>query len=614
MAGLRLPSVSLPTSRGVVVLNPSDARFRRSVKKAILGSAHEVDSQADVNALRGAAQPWQLEALAYRHTLGEIRYASDFYARPLRRLDWFVGEIQDDGKIQPTEDPTVQAILARVRDPGGGTQGLLTNYGRLMFCTGEALLLYTPEHEDADMRPQAEAWEMLSTAELRPQADGSMLRFPRGGTGSGGEPLVEGSTIYRLWQNDPMYSQLADAPMRAVLPLCEELAILTLVVRARAVSRLAGNGILFIPNEITLAPRAGVQPQENMEEDPFFEELIKVLLASLEDQGNASAVVPLLVRGPAEAGKEIRHISVRDTQEIFPENELRNQTIRRLGLGLDMPPEALEGVGDVNHWGGWQVERDAWRHAEPFARSFADDMTAAYLRPALIDAGYDPARYVVAYDASEILTNPDRGADAKDALSLGAIGWEAYRDAMGWPDDAAPPDDEVPLILQYLGKAPVEQPAPAGTETGPPPGDSPTDPDAPDAGDSADEATVASLLGAAEVAVLRHREVAGAKIRTKANGCEPCKEDIDGVANSLVAATLGYDAIRDLALPGATRLVEGREAVMAAACNRFGLSEAQARAVAALVEHHAARTLFDMNPAPFPPSAFRAVLGRNGSG
>lgn len=648
----------------VITIDPTDARFRMEVKKAIMGSVVEIDDADDARALRLVAQPWQIEALGYRATLGEVRYASDFYARPMRRLRWYIGEIQDDGTIKETDNEIAKRTWARVRDPGGGNEGLVTEYGRLMFCTGEALLLYTPAHwvdelgrwvgdatgdtvdvdeealigtgdeeDDADYDPLAperrytpESWEMLSTAELRPDASGLFFRFSAGGS-LPGEPLIPGSRVYRLWQRDAAYSELADAPMRAVLTLCEELAILTLVVRARGIARLAGNGLLFIPTDITLsAPPNKTVGDENPQEDPLYAQIIKALIAPIEDQGNASAVAPLLLRGPAEAGAQIRWIKVRDSEEVFPENALRDQTIHRLFLGLDMPPESGEGVGNMNHWGGWQVERDAWRHAEPIARQFCGDMTSAYLIPALITEGLKPSeaeRYVVAYDDSEILTNPDRGDDAKDALTLGAIGYKAYREAMGWDDEDAPPAEEIPLILQYLGKGALDKevdPAPASEgdgaggdsqETGAPEGDNPEDPAVPSPVASHNgDGRVAALSGAADVAVMRHREAAGASLRSTLSSSKEAAGELSQVPNTQLAARVTAARDRVMAMSGADleSLVGTREDPMGAFLAREGYSAAVGEAIGRLVRHHAARTLLDEAPAPFPMSALQAIL------
>jgi hypothetical protein len=582
--------------RRQVVINPADPNLRVQVRKAILGSAYETTGVDETTAGQRADQAWQMEALQFRNRLGEIRYASDFYARSLRRLKLFAGTVGDDGKISQSTNPDSIRLVNAIQDPGGGRQVLLGKYGQFMFTCGECQLLYLPERVEDGTRI-AESWEMLSIAEIQ-KRDGRDVRFRL----PGGTPdqLPDGYRLYRLWQRDPIYSSWADAPMRSVLDLCEELAILTLVVRARALNRLAGNGILFVPNDITVTPRGPV-PDEDPKEDPVLAEIIKALLAPIEDIGAASMVAPLLMRGDPAAGKEIRHISVRDVQEVFPENALREQTIRRLAISLDMPAEALTGIGDVNHWGGWQIERESWRHAEPIAQQLCDDLSAAYLRPTLAQGSLGPeavAREVVAMDAAAITTNPDRGADAADAFDRGAIGYRAYRDALGWDNEDAPAQDEIDLMLLFLNGAPapddtVEAGGDEG-EAGPPEGD-----DAGDDGAPADDTPdTASLLGLAEATILRHREAAGARLRSASTG------GLDDVPNSLVAATVGANG------GDATALVRLREPMFETVATRMGLDRQAADALALLVAHHAARTLYDTHPAPFPATTVRAVIDR----
>lgn len=947
---------------GQIVIDPQDPHLRAAVKLAILGSAYDTTTE-DGKILAAITQPWQLEALGYRNTLGEIRYAADFYARPLRRLKLWVGEENDDGDIVPTKNPTAKEILRQVHDPGSrGRQALLTEYGRLMFCTGEGLLTWTPAVPDASV-PRPESWEMLSQVEMRPAPDGKTWQRYRTGRTQDSETFPTDGRVYRLWQRDAMYSDLADAPMRAVLDLCvaagtmvstptgarrvedvragdevwawrrgemvkrrvtaaastgdnetlkivagrrtirctpehrllvmrqtkpgkgrdavvttewvrasdiekgdelvaankipsqspgwvlpdgtagsegiayllgqvtgdghiskhtvkistfnaardetlsaivrdawsleprrrgsgniawhsvhlvrllsllglrcpapkkrvppivwqmpdtdkraflrgyedadghltprgwqshatsspelarelrhlyielgenvsnlhvearpeggmrvagnarvsvaalplnrfqvyygskrkgdggtlrtraqravigesftlarvkriesagvvetfdltvpdadcfiadgivahncEELAILTLVVRARAISRLAGNGILFIPDNITVVapklPDGSPKPAENPRSDPLLAALIKAILAPIEDQGAASSVAPLLLRGNPEAGKEIRHISVRDVQEAFPEIALRDQTIARLAISLDMPREDLEGIGDVNHWGGWQIERDKWRHVEPVANQMVEDFTTAILRPSLIEEGVaDPDRFVVMYDASEILTNPDRGEDAKQAFTFGVIGPKAYRSAMGWDEDDAPTPEEIPTMLLFLGKTAVEPDAPA---------DDPEQ-DAPDDDTGEDDASAASSNGRgdqrvwalqafADAMVIRHREIAGVRLKAKTKDTAVLTR-IAGVPNDQIAVVVGSAA--DMTGVNVSELVACNASLMETGALRQGVSEKDAKALASIVETHAARTLWQEHPPAFPVAAIRSVL------
>lgn len=605
---------------GQIVIDPQDPALRHAVKLAILGSAYDATTE-EGKALAGIVQPYQLEALGYRATLGEIRYAADFYARPLRRLKLYVGEEDAEGEIVPTKNPKAIAILKQIHDPGSqGRQALITEYGRLMFCTGEGLLTYTPDQLEKTP-PRPEAWEMLSQAELRPDAEGAWQRYRNGRT-QDVESLPADARVYRMWQRDTMYSDLADAPMRAVLDLCEELAILTLVVRARAISRLAGNGILFIPDNITVvAPRlpdGSPQPAENAKGDPLLNALVKAILAPIEDQGAASSVAPLLLRGAAEAGEQIRHITVRDVSETFPEIELRKQTIERLAISLDMPKEGLEGIGNVNHWGGWQVERDTWRHVEPVANQMVEDLTTAVLRPSLVEEGVaNPERFVVMYDASEILTNPDRGEDAKTAYTLGTIGPKAYRKAMGWDDDDAPSPDEVALMLLFLGKGQPSADAGAPVDTAPPADDTPNDAPADDSqgdgqeapastnGTASQERRVWALQAFADAMVVRHREIAGVRVKGKTKDIDVLKL-IEGLTNDMIPAAVGHEP--EMKFEDVVQLVACRGSLMEIGALKHGLTGQQAKVLASFVESHAARTLWQATPPSFPESSIRAVI------
>ncbi len=83
---------------------------------------------------------------------------------------------------------------------------------------------------------------------------------------------------------------------------------------------------------------------------------------------------------------------------------------------------------------------------------------------------------------------------------------------------------------------------------------------------------------------------------------------IDGVPNSRVAAALGWQRAHDLSDDGADRLVTTREEPLATFTARQGWTSDVGDAVARLVRHHAARTLFDTDPEAFPTSAVQAIL------
>ena len=86
-------------------------------------------------------------------------------------------------------------------------------------------------------------------------------------------------------------------------------------------------------------------------------------------------------------------------------------------------PKALLGMTDANHWTAKQVMHDMWRsHGIPKAEQFADDLSEAYLRPALEEEGYPGwQNIVIGVDDSQVVISPDRTDDADKALDRIAI-------------------------------------------------------------------------------------------------------------------------------------------------------------------------------------------------
>ena len=201
-----------------------------------------------------------------------------------------------------------------------------------------------------------------------------------------------------------------------------------------------------------------------------------------------------------------------------------------------------------------------------------------------------------------MVISPDRTEVANSALDRLAIGFPAYRELIGLNEDAAPTDEEIELLATLKMRQPVELdggelvlpqrgpiPAPNGNapaEDGPPsPGTRLT---------SRQEATTASgeILGAAQLALLRCREVAGARLRRLSQGCSECGPKIDGVPPQLVAAVLGQAQTGEWSDP--MRLVSGPPRDSGMCWKMFhGIDPAQARALGQMIEVYAARTLFE---------------------
>lgn len=580
---------------------------------------------------RRLIQPWQMTALGYYDALGECWYPAQFYGRALARVRLYPALMQPDGELAPSEDTTALEILGRVQDPGGGRSNLLRTYGQLRFVTGESYLLVTDDDGE-------EAWEMVSVDELRVNATstGSRQAYTRyrapqlqpeylgDAPDDAYEPLPDTAVVYRFWQRHPRYSALADSPTKAVLTLYDLLSRLTAAEIANAKSRTANAGVLFLANEIVWGD-ADVQ-DEDPAQDPFLRDLTTAMVAAIKDPGEAAAAVPMIARIPAdmiENERGFKHLKFRDPAELS-EAEAIEKVVRRIAAGLDIPPEVMLGLEDTNHWNAWMIQDETWQsHLGPAAQAFCDDLTAAYFRPACKAAKVDNwQNLVVAYDATEVINHPDRGADADAAFDRGAIGYDAYRDAKGFTDTDRPSDDELVTIVAVkagnvdalmsggedtgTGETDVQEQteeqkggANAANEVKPGPPEEPVP-----------NEMAASIVAMAEVALERCRELAGSRLRTHARGCETCVQKLDGVSQDLVASTLGFDAAAELEAPAPSALVAGgTRAYARALVRRYGISDEWASRLCELVELHAARTLYN-SQAPGLPAGFMEAARR----
>ena len=541
------------------------------------------------------SQPWQLRSLGYYDTIGEINFTSKFLARQISRVRFYPARRLPDGTTEPiTEGPPVE-ILNQIQDPGGGTSQVQFDFGRLMFITGEGVLFAYDE---------GTKWRFLWKDEVkRDEMTGEFFRvdFEQRPTGEVGQ-------AYRIWTPHPRWMDLADAPMRAVQDICEELLLLTMAVRSTALTRLT-NGILFIPQEASFAPLASGL-DEDPEQNPFVADLMEHISNQIEDPGSASAAVPFIAEMAADYIPSATWLKTHDPATDYMEKELRLEAIKRLALSLDMSPEDLLGYTDANHWTARSVQLDRWRmFGYNKAELWGNAINEAYLRPALEREGYpDWQDVVIPFDDSQVVISPDRTEDALKAHNDGLINAKAAREALGWKESDQMEGDEkeewFALKLRQIPESmaddfmlPARGPMPSSNGNGNAE-DGPPNPGV-NTGVSRQESRTASavVLGAAQLALHRCRELAGVRIRFK---CPDCAE---GKPDSLVAAALGPKA------GDPVQLVRGATDGFRELIEQQGISGDQAAALCEQLEIYAARTLFEP-VCPDLPSGFVAAVNK----
>jgi len=557
------------------------------------------DRQADYSKRRGAE--WQKTALDYIDIVPEINYASRFYSRMLSQVILYPAILETNGQLTRIEQGLPVDLLNRIQDPGGGRGMILSNYGRLMFTTGEGVLF--GRNLDTDQ----ERWNFFWKDEVKVEDDGrggvvAYVHQPTG-TASPSDKRYgpQEAVVYPMWTPHPRRSGEPDAPMRAVLSIAEELIVLSDAVMATATTRLT-NGILLMPQE--LSPGAA-EPQgdEDVLSDPLAEDIATVFATQIEHPRDAAAKVPPIIWGQSDYIEKARHLPIHDPQNDYLERELRKEAIQRLALGLDMPPEALQGLGSTNHWAAMQILGDMWKsHGLPRALQFASDLAEVYLRPALADEEFpDWQNVVIGVDGSQVVVKPDRADDAIKSFDRRITSRKGARELLNIPERMAATEDE----LAELDKSPDSAPPQDGAD---PAADGPDQP-GPE-GDSGRQTRMtadaritdgtAEVLGAAKLAVVRLREAAGAKLRARKDSCRDCLEPHADTPNAELPAALGIATLEQLGASDTLRLVEGGAGSFHAFLRHEGYAEKHATALVNMLEVHTARTIFEKNPTTLP--------------
>jgi hypothetical protein len=424
---------------------------------------------------------WQADAWEYYDAIGEVKYAFNLVAAVVSRIRLYAAAVnnaseapvpaRDADEIDPDLALAAERALARLDSAFGGQAGLLKDAALNLAVTGECYLVQIPErHVNGQLIP--ESWDIRSVDELQINQHGQYSIAPRSDlVTSGGQmkpgviPLPPTAFMGRIWRAHPRFSDEPDSSLKGLLDLCSELLLLNRTFRAIERSRLNA-GLLYIPDGMAVAhtgdpnyPYAegesedefGVpEPTPEELEDEFEDQLMDAMTTPIEDESSAAAVVPLLVRGPAELGEKIKLVKFERTYDdaLIKRSE---RVLERILQGLDVPKDVVTGLANVKYSNAVQIDEALYKaHIEPLLLLISDALTTVYLRPYLKSIGFSEEqvkRVVVWYDPSAVATRNDRAADADSGYDKMAISVDTWRRAHGFSDADAPTPTELALRL-----------------------------------------------------------------------------------------------------------------------------------------------------------------------
>lgn len=436
-------------------IGPNISSLRAAATRLGKASVQDRTNRAKRSKSNTDAQ-WQVESWDMYDVVGELRFLATNLAGQAGRATLYVGKQDGDDKPERVEDQKFEEILDSLSRSTTGRGQLIERMFLNMYIAGEGWLVGIPPEDgqggyDVGAAWQDFEWKMLSVSEVSTNHTTDEIQL----TLEDGERVdfdSEDLYLIRVWRSHPRRAWEADSPTRSAMPVLKELVGLTMHISAQVESRLAGAGLLVVPQSAqrALSVAAGYENDEseaNAERDEFTEALIEAMITPIGDRDSAAAVVPLVVTVPDEAVDAFNHITFSNPLDAEARS-LRDEAIRRLALSMDAPPELLLGTTGMNHWGGWLVQEETVSsHIEPTLQTICHALTTQYLWPMLEEEGYsedDLHEYVIHYDVEHLIVRPNQTQDAFNLHDKGAISDDTMRRVTGF-DDSDKPERPVDL-------------------------------------------------------------------------------------------------------------------------------------------------------------------------
>lgn len=519
-------------------------RPKNGVRRALTAASQLLDDPAAafkssvVNTGRG---DWQDQAWDMLDIVGELRYYVSWRANSCSRVRLIASELDPDSGM-PTGECDNARVVEIVKAIAGGPLG----QGQLLKRGVECLTVPGELWIAIVITELGERWLVLTRDEIKRKGQVVEIALPEGGVHEL-DPGVD--TMFRVWNPRPRKAHEADSPVRSTMDSLKEIVRTTKTISNASKSRLIGNGVVFVPQEMSLpsssSPGAMGDIDMELTGSPAVKQLQELLFqvaqTAYDDEDSMAALIPMFAAVPGEQVKNVSHLKF-DNSVTDIAIKTRNDAIARLAMGLDVSPERLLGLGsNSNHWSAWQIgDEDVRLHIIPPVETICSALTDQVLVRMLELEGLDPTGYVVWHDSSMLTADPDLTDEATNAFDRGAITGAAYREFLGlgdtgydlttlegwqeWAQDRVSVDPTLlnsllPLLDTLDGVVEISSPPPPPVAEQPPaieqnPQQEPQTADNPPAPAGQ---TASAQSAVVEIMVTRALELAGKRRRTRAD-------------------------------------------------------------------------------------------------
>lgn len=391
----------------------------------------------------GWAEQWQRQAFHYERIIGEVGQAGGFLEFAGDKLLFRAGLIDRANPRIVTDDPNRDA------------QWLATEFNaapkgramRLLFIAAETHLVVRRRAGAAGFVIDATSVseiEVMSNAVLlrRHPTDRPEVLWTES-TPQGDRPAV-----IRVWREDAEYRDRAYGWMGRCKDSLEALVLLTLADKAVSLSRLAGAGIVYLPDEAVLPQLA---PTEGEDADPsILDRLYEAMIVPIQDRANPDSLVPIVLTGPAEYAQAIKHITFERANDPDAFTKRRQEHLRAVATASDMPAARfLNTETESKFWNAWTTDKDTSRNfVVPYGQMIADALVESgdggdgLYRHLLRQLGHtSPGQATLIVDDSRVVSRPENGQQAILLRQMGLIKPRSTVEACGFTaDDLMDPD------------------------------------------------------------------------------------------------------------------------------------------------------------------------------
>jgi hypothetical protein len=419
---------------------------------------------------------WQNEVRELFYRVPELRTAARITGRAMSQCRLLCARVAPNGEPVPLDIGTAEKpgkdadhpaakLLQKFAGGAGGQAAMLDQMGVLFATTGEGILVGKVNPLEADSANDFDRMQVYSPQQVVGRNRQIVVKLDDSTRADKTMDEDEGYTAVRVWRPDPFHSWKADSAAKSSLSVLREIALYDDRIRATAISRLAGPGLLFVNEDVTLPVSLSEdEPESEGTLDPFMVLLMEVMSMAMKDQNSAAARTPILVR--AKDPSTAAHLMTFDSPFDDKILELRKSALDRFSVAVDMPGEILSGLGDLQHWTGALVTED-WKktYLPELMGLFCGSLTSGWLVKSLAAAGYGdiPNDVIIWYDDSSVRTREQVGPEAQAAYDRGEIGGNALRRMLGYDEGDAPDftteAGKQQLALMLVLKAPSLAPA-----------------------------------------------------------------------------------------------------------------------------------------------------------